>query len=170
VALIIAQTEVKMSAALEFTPAVCFPVPDEVTGGSQLRLVADPAFAPPARPPLDRTPARVGDLSVLHAPRQPERAAPVRLTRRGVIVLSALLASVAGSLVWFAALSAPGAPAAGASAPHGSQVTVHAGDTLWTIASRVAPNSDPRAEIAALQQRNHLSDEKLAPGQVLRVP
>jgi LysM repeat protein len=47
-------------------------------------------------------------------------------------------------------------------------VTVQPGDTLWKIATRVAPQRDPRAEVAALQQVNHLDSAGLVPGQVLR--
>jgi LysM repeat protein len=49
-------------------------------------------------------------------------------------------------------------------------VTVQPGDTLWSIATRVAPQRDPRAEVAALQKRNHLADVALVPGQVLQIP
>jgi LysM repeat protein len=48
-------------------------------------------------------------------------------------------------------------------------VTVRPGDTLWGIASRVAPQRDPRAEIALLQRLNGLHDVALVPGQVLRL-
>jgi LysM repeat protein len=49
-------------------------------------------------------------------------------------------------------------------------VTVAPGDTLWSIAERVAPNTDPRAEVAALQKRNGLTGVDLVPGEVLRIP
>jgi len=48
-------------------------------------------------------------------------------------------------------------------------VTVQSGDTLWSIAQSVAPNRDPRAVVADLQSRNHLSDVALSPGQTLKV-
>jgi LysM repeat protein len=69
-------------------------------------------------------------------------------------------------VVGLAALSAP-APAAPA-APAPAVVTVHPGDTLWSIAGRVAPGADPRAEVADLQRRNGLSGAALRPGQLLR--
>ena len=47
-------------------------------------------------------------------------------------------------------------------------VTVQPGDTLWSIATRLAPQRDPRAEVADLQQLNHLGGGPLVPGQVLR--
>jgi LysM repeat protein len=45
---------------------------------------------------------------------------------------------------------------------------VQQGDTLWSIAARVAPNTDPRAEVAHLQQLNHLADVAIVPGQLIR--
>jgi LysM repeat protein len=47
-------------------------------------------------------------------------------------------------------------------------VTVRAGDTLWSIATRLAPQRDPRAEVADLQRINSLRGGALVPGQVLR--
>ncbi len=47
-------------------------------------------------------------------------------------------------------------------------VTVQSGDTLWSIAGRIAPQRDASAEVADLQRLNHLSGVALVPGQVLR--
>jgi nucleoid-associated protein YgaU len=144
-----AQQEVLMSAATEYAPAVYIPAP--------------------ARPPAEfEVTPRLASVTVLHAPRNPATgAAPLRLTRRGVVVLAALVTALAGTLVWLAAHTAA-APAAAPPAP--ASVTVQAGDTLWSIAGRVAPQRDSRAEVAALQRANHLSGVDLLPGQVLRVP
>jgi LysM repeat protein len=84
-----------------------------------------------------------------------------------VAVLAMAVALLGIGLVWLAAGSVPNA----APAPATPQaVTVQSGDTLWSIASRVAPQRDPRAEVVALQRANHLLDTQLAPGQTLRVP
>jgi LysM repeat protein len=48
-------------------------------------------------------------------------------------------------------------------------VTVRAGDTLWAIASAHYAG-DPREGVWKLQQRNHLSDGTLSPGQRLVLP
>ena len=45
---------------------------------------------------------------------------------------------------------------------------VGAGDSLWSIAARIAPQRDPRAEVADLQRVNHLASTDLTPGQILR--
>jgi hypothetical protein len=133
-----------MSAALEFAPTVVIP----------------------ARACPPEAPARLASVTVLHAP---EQAAPIgwHLTRRGVVVVTTLVLALGAVLVWLARLSAP-TPAAAPAAPR--VVTVAPGDTLWSIATRIAPDTDPRAEVAALQQRNGLTSVDLVPGQVLRVP
>ncbi len=102
----------------------------------------------------------------LHRPSARSMAAPLRLTRRGVVVVATatgLLMLGLGLLAWRSAPSAPH------SAPAPAQVTVRSGDTLWSIASHVAPGRDPRAEVASLQRLNHLEGVTLSPGQVLRV-
>ena len=111
-------------------------------------------------------PDRLASVSVLHPPSE---SAPTtwRLTRRGVVVLTALVLALGVGLIWLARVSAP-QPAVAPPAPR--VVTVAPGDTLWSIATRVAPGTDPRAEVAALQQRNRLTSVALVPGQVLHVP
>ncbi|HTG46669.1 MAG TPA: LysM peptidoglycan-binding domain-containing protein [Actinomycetota bacterium] len=47
---------------------------------------------------------------------------------------------------------------------------VRPGDTLWGIASRVAPGTDPRVVVDRLASVNGLGGRDLVPGQVLRVP
>lgn len=126
-----------------------------------------PAVSIPAQPwDIEPWPAPLASVSVLHPPADP---APVgwRLTRRGVVVVAAVVLALGLGLIWLARASAPRvAPAA--SVPR--VVTVAPGDTLWSIAGRVAPGTDPRAEVAALQRRNGLTGVELVPGQVLRVP
>jgi len=146
--------------------------------GPSTAPVLVPVEDTPVRPG-DRSPARSGDrtaphaparalagVSVLHAPRGREVARPLRLTRRGVAVLSVLVAALGGALVWTASLSAAGAPAP---TPMPAFVTVHSGDTLWSIASRFSGNGDPGAVVDRIERRNHLTDARLAPGQVLRL-
>jgi LysM repeat protein len=74
--------------------------------------------------------------------------------------------SLAAVLIWTAWLSAPSVATGRPQQP--ATVTVHNGDTLWSIATRIAPERDPRAEVATLQRRNHLNGVDVFPGQVLR--
>jgi hypothetical protein len=102
----------------------------------------------------------------LFRPSEDTVAPPLRLTRRGAAVLALLTALAALAVVGLAWISAPGTSAARAGGP--ATVTVHDGDTLWSIASRVAPDRDPRDEVTRLQRLNHLDGVQLAAGQVLR--
>ncbi|HEX3335718.1 MAG TPA: LysM peptidoglycan-binding domain-containing protein [Jatrophihabitans sp.] len=137
-----------MSVAFDYAPAVTIPAP--------------------ARPGAPAgAPRRLATVTVLLPPGAPACAPPLRLTRRGVVVLALAVSVLGGALVWLASLSAP-APGPAPAGPRA--VTVEAGDTLWSIAARFAPQRDPRAEVAALQHRNHLTSVDLTPGQVLRVP
>jgi Tfp pilus assembly protein FimV len=47
---------------------------------------------------------------------------------------------------------------------------VQPGDTLWSIARRVAPGRDPRPVVDALVRSNDLRGGGLQPGQELAVP
>ena len=102
-------------------------------------------------------------------PRQaPARAlGPVRLTRRGrlVVLLLLLAVLVVGLSVGVSS------QAAGPSRPHVvPTVTVQPGETLWQVAVRVAPGADPRLVVDQLQRINHLSGATVQAGQQLVVP
>jgi nucleoid-associated protein YgaU len=141
------------------------PVPDRRI---HLRAVPAQGLGAPPVAPAALVPAGAS-VHVLHPPIDNGAAAPLRLTRRGVAVLSVVVALACAALLAIAARSA--VPQATRSAGHGapSVVTVRSGDTLWSIALRVAPQTDPRAEVSVLQRRNHLSSERLVPGQRLHV-
>jgi hypothetical protein len=47
---------------------------------------------------------------------------------------------------------------------------VRPGDTLWTIARRVAPGRDPRSTIHEIEEANDVSAGSLMPGQAVSVP
>jgi hypothetical protein len=100
-----------------------------------------------------------------HGPRQRR---PVRLTRRGrvllVVVLAVVLAaafSVGRSSTATSVRTAPWRPAAVVVAPH---------ETLWEVATRVAPKRDPRVTVAAIVRLNALQGPVVHPGQRLLVP
>jgi hypothetical protein len=48
--------------------------------------------------------------------------------------------------------------------------SVSAGDTLWKIASELAPNQDPRDFITQLVELNKLTSASVTPGQRLLLP
>lgn len=47
---------------------------------------------------------------------------------------------------------------------------VRSGDTLWSIARRLAPADDPRLVVDSISAANELDAGSLAPGQVLVIP
>ena len=51
-----------------------------------------------------------------------------------------------------------------------SSYVVREGDTLWTIARRLAPESDPRPIVDVLSTANGLEAGLIVPGQTLVVP
>ena len=99
------------------------------------------------------------------------RAAPkparLRLTRRGRVVLVVLPAVLALSSA-FVGVSAPFAQADTAGAR--ASVVVADGDTLWTIAERLAPAADPRDTVAQLERANGLSGAQVSAGARLVIP
>ena len=91
----------------------------------------------------------------------------VRLTRRGraVVVLAVLMAMLVAG---FSLGHTPSQAESHVVKPR--TVTVQAGETLWTLASRIAPHADPRLVIAEIQQLNHLRTPTVFGGQQLVVP
>lgn len=94
----------------------------------------------------------------------------VRLTRRGRIVVGALV-----SLPFAALLVITGSVAADAETadPRGSAtatVVVQPGESLWSIAQAIAPHDDPRSTITTIRDLNGLGTDTVVPGQSLVVP
>lgn len=113
------------------------------------------------------------DLAVLTAP-QPQ---PIKLTRRGRIVVGALVVIVVAgitAMIWVAVAGQahavghvrPGTPAAHSML----RVVVRPGDTLWSIAAQADPAADPRIVIQQIVDDNALSGTAISVGQVLWVP
>ncbi len=107
-------------------------------------------------------PAEAG-AARLAAPR-----AALRLTRRGrAAVLLALVALLLGAF-------AAGRTASASQEPEQrsvlSQTTVQRGESLWTVARRVAPEQDPRQVVVALRRLNSLPTAQVQAGQQLLLP
>ncbi len=92
--------------------------------------------------------------------------APVRLTRRGRLVVAGLLLAFVAALVGVLAstvqAAAPPAP------PHA--IVVHEGDTLWSIAARVHPRGSLTDTMLTIERLNHMPDGTVYVGQQLLVP
>ncbi len=95
----------------------------------------------------------------------------LRLTRRGRAVITTLAAVplVIGAFVF--AINGGGAVANG-SGTHTpfAYVTVHSGQSLWSIAEKIAPTADPRDVIADIVSLNQLQSAVVTPGQRIAIP
>jgi nucleoid-associated protein YgaU len=102
--------------------------------------------------------------------------APLRLTRRGWLVVTgmAVLLVAAGSVALAGAAQAIGH--SGATARPGTagaaitRVEVRPGQSLWTLAEAYDPNADTRQVIQEILQLNSMSTDQVQPGQVLWMP
>lgn len=104
------------------------------------------------------------------------RRTPVRLTRRGRIVVAtvAVLGAIVAVLL-VSLLAAGGARASNHSQPGGPyrgmhEIVVQPGQTLWSIASAAEPTADPRIVISQIMAVNALSGTDIQAGQLLWVP
>ena len=103
----------------------------------------------------------------------PVAVSPIKLTRRGRLVLSTvsfgiMLAISVFSLFGIATSSAKASNETSNSAT--TQIVVAPGETLWTIAARVNPEIDPRAVIEDIKALNVIEGSQVYAGQVLLVP
>lgn len=104
-----------------------------------------------------------------------EQLPPLRLTRRGRVVLIGIPLVLLAVLIFLLAgfLNAPAKAADSAadlSVTPTVSVTVQSGESLWAIAAAVAPERDPRDVIADIVQLNNLTSGAVVPGQQLFVP
>jgi hypothetical protein len=95
----------------------------------------------------------------------------LRITRRGRIVLTALVAAPLALGAGLVALNGGAAVASkDASGATFEYVTVSSGQSLWDLAEEIAPSADPRDVIASVVDLNRLPTSDVAAGQQLAVP
>lgn len=110
-------------------------------------------------------------MSTMTSPGTTCPARTVRLTRRGRALVVLLLAAVL-----FAAFSLgrSASQATGLSTeptgPALEQTVVQPGESLWSVAQRIAPDNDPREVIAQIRRINDLESTRLVVGQQLLLP
>lgn len=101
--------------------------------------------------------------------RIPTPASSITLTTRGRIVVGLGLTFIA-LLAWIT-LGGGTADASIGQSPAVSQfVVVQPGESLWSIASDIAPAHDPRDVIMRIRETNGLGTQHVYPGQSLVVP
>jgi LysM repeat protein len=93
---------------------------------------------------------------------------PVRLTRRGRALLLLLLVGVVLVAFSLGRTSATAGSAGSRSTPR--TTVVQPGETLWSIAHRVAPGADPRDVVSQLSDLNSLGSTPIVAGQRLVLP
>lgn len=95
----------------------------------------------------------------------------MRLTRRGRIVLRALiLVPVLLVMLWGGLQGVQAFGSSDHSTEQLTYITVSQGETLWNIATTVAPGQDPRDVIADIQQLNRLGTAPIRAGEQLALP
>lgn len=96
----------------------------------------------------------------------------LRLTVRGRRVLAAVAAAPLIAGIAFSVLAGGSALASGEQAAPVSfeSVTVMPGDTLWSIASEIAPGVDPRDVIDDIMRLNSLGTGAIQAGAVIAIP
>ncbi len=94
----------------------------------------------------------------------------VRLTRRGRVLVLALLIGLMLAAFTVGRAGESRAATEGAVRSATATTTVHAGETLWAVAHRVNPGHDPRALVQAIRDLNHLSTAAVQAGQQLLLP
>lgn len=108
------------------------------------------------------------------APERPVRSrrsrSGVRLTRRGRIVVGALVSLPFAALLVITGSVAADAGTASPQGPATATVVVQPGESLWNIAQAVAPHEDPRSTITTIRDLNSLGTDTVVPGQSLVVP
>ena len=108
-----------------------------------------------------------------HATRPQPGSAPLRLTRRGriVVAVAAALLLAALSLVIAASAQATNHPLPPRAAQQGlTQVTVRPGQSLWSVAESADPHADTRVVIQQIIELNGLTGNVVFTGQRLWVP
>ena len=139
----------------------CTAVLAPLSGPTSLRLERRPR---PVRPVVER---RTAGSSWRAEPCDAPRAG-VRLTRRGRLVVVAVLVGLL-----FAAFSLGRVGAEGSTSEQRSAttvVTVAPGETLWGVAQRLAPGEDPRPVVEQIRRLNDLESGGLRVGQQLVLP
>jgi LysM domain len=121
---------------------------------------APSVLVPPMAPPM---PGRQA------VPRErPQAAGPPMLLfgrmARWVVAVATVTLIVVGGMNWMGSAANPGSPVE-------TTVThVGAGETVWDVARRMAPQSDQRVMVDRIRQLNGIVGSAVQPGQQLQVP
>ena len=93
----------------------------------------------------------------------------LRLTRRGRAIIAAIVSLPLMFALFSIALNGGGATATSAT-PVVATITVEGGESLWSVAADIAPQSPTADVVADLIAVNELTSADLRPGQLLIIP
>jgi len=164
------------SLAVVAPPAVA---PPAVAPPVTLAPVAAPPKAPPpkAPPPVTVPPAAPRPVAAPRPARRTPTAqpttSPLRLTRRGRVVvagLAVLLVAALSLIVAGAAQATSHAAPPGAVAHNLAQVAVRPGQSMWSVAESADPDADTRLVIRQILELNALHGDTVFAGERLWVP
>ncbi len=136
-----------------------------------LAVLAPPAAAPPVTPAPVAAPSKANPPAAV-PPAQPT-ASPLRLTRRGRVVvagLAVLLVAVLSLLAAGAAQATSHAAPLSAAGHSLAQVAVRPGQSLWSVADSADPDADTRLVIQQILKLNALHGDTVFAGERLWVP
>jgi LysM domain len=141
-------------------------------------LAAPPVALPVALPVAPRPaaaprPVAAPPRTARRTPATQPTTSPLRLTRRGRVVvagLAVLLVSALSLLVAGAAQATSHAAPASSAGHSLTQVTVRPGQSLWSVAESADPGADTRLVIQRILQLNALHGDTVFAGERLWVP
>jgi LysM repeat protein len=93
----------------------------------------------------------------------------LHVTKRGRAVLLSLVATPVIIAALAFGINAGSAVGTSSSTPL-AKITVVGGETLWSVAKQIAPNSDPRDVVADIISVNRLNSADIYPGEQLAIP
>ncbi len=137
-----------------------------------LALLAPDVPAAPAAPAKAAPGQAAPGQPARHQPPRAQVAPPpLRLTRRGKIVVALAAALLAAGLSLVITASAQATSHSPGRAQQGlARVVVRPGQSLWSVAESADPNTDTRSVIQQIIELNGLSVDTVLPGQSLWVP
>lgn len=101
----------------------------------------------------------------------PQATGRIRLTRRGRVVFTTLAAApLIAVAAWLGVNALPAVATSSSSSVVFEYATIEAGQSLWQLASSIAPDADPRDVIADVMRLNQLNSSTVSPGQRIAIP
>ncbi|MET0933039.1 MAG: LysM peptidoglycan-binding domain-containing protein [Mycetocola sp.] len=131
------------------------------------------AVITPIRPALSSRQAAMRPSPVVssRAAAAPQGTGRIRLTRRGRVVFTTLAAApLIGIAAWLGVNALPAVATSSSSSVVFEYATIESGQSLWALASSIAPEADPRDVIADVMRLNQLDSSTVSPGQRIAIP